>query len=64
MGSTYFKKRCLAAFGEKSGRRTKPKAFKSEEKANDWAKANGLTKFTLENLDPEGRAKIKIRIQR
>jgi|TARA_B100002003_G_C13961429_1_gene465688 hypothetical protein len=40
---------------------SKPKAFKSEESANKWAKENNITNYTLKNLRKEGeRKKIKI----
>jgi len=40
----------------------KPKAFKSEESANKWAKENNLKGYTLRNLRGEGKKK-KIKIQ-
>ena len=44
-------------------KRTKPKAFKSEESANKWAKENNIKNYTLRNLRAEGkRKKIKISI--
>jgi len=46
---------------KKQPKRTKPKAFKSEESANKWAKDNNLKKYTLRNLRAEGqKKKIKI----
>ena len=39
-----------------------PKAFKSEESANKWAKENNLKGYTLKNLRGEGKKK-KIKIQ-
>ena len=60
MGSTYFKKRCIAAFGKAKKGWTKPKAFKSEEKANLWAKEKGLKDFKVEAIGKTGK-KFKIR---
>lgn len=39
----------------------KPKAFKSEESANEWAKKNNIKNYTLRNLRAEGKKK-KIKI--
>ncbi|MBS3102778.1 hypothetical protein J4458_05030 [Candidatus Woesearchaeota archaeon] len=40
---------------------SKPKAFKSEESANSWAKKNNIKSYTLRNIRKEGeRKKIKI----
>ena len=39
-----------------------PKAFKSEESANKWAKENNMKNYTLRNLRGEGKKK-KIKIQ-
>ena len=40
---------------------SKPKAFKSEESANKWAKEHNIKDYTLRNLHAEGkRKKIKI----
>lgn len=42
---------------------SKPKAFKSEESANNWAKKNNIKNYVLRNLRKEGeRKKIKISI--
>ena len=41
-------------------KRTKPKAFKSEEKAQEWAKKNNIKDFELRNLRDKGKPKIKI----
>jgi len=40
----------------------RPKTFKSEEAANKWAEAEGLTNYSLENLKNEGNKEKKIRI--
>jgi len=40
---------------------SKPKAFKSEESANKWAKENNIKDYTLRNLRSEGKKK-KIKI--
>ncbi|MAG91960.1 hypothetical protein CMO83_04755 [Candidatus Woesearchaeota archaeon] len=41
--------------------KSRPKAFKSEESANKWAKANNIKNYTLRNLRKEGdKKKIKI----
>lgn len=46
---------------KKKPKGSKPKAFKSEESANKWAKDHNIKKYTLRNLRPEGkRKKIKI----
>ena len=48
---------------KKHFKNTKPKAFKSEEAANKWAKENGLKDYTLRNLRKEGqKKKIKISV--
>ncbi|MBL7054725.1 hypothetical protein ISS05_03120 [Candidatus Woesearchaeota archaeon] len=39
-----------------------PKAFKSEESANKWAKENNIKEYKLRNLRGEGKKK-KIKIQ-
>ncbi len=44
----------------KKAKRTKPKAFKSEEKAVEWAKKNNVRDFKLKNLREKGKPKIKI----
>ncbi len=60
MANRYFSNRL------KNNRRTKlskPKAFKSEESAHKWAKANDIKNYTLRNLRKEGeKKKIKIEI--
>ena len=45
-----------------SSKRTRPKAFKSEESAKKWAESQGLKNYSLRNLKgPESkRKKIKI----
>ena len=43
--------------------RNKPKAFKSEEKALEWAKKNSLKDFELKNLREKGKPKIKFVIK-
>lgn len=48
----------------KNGRHrlTRPKTFASEDAANAYAKANGITSFKLENLRNELSSTKKIRI--
>lgn len=65
MGSRYFTERLKDANRHIVNRRyrtSRPKTFKTEETANEWAKANGITKYTLENLKaPESKSnKIKV----
>ena len=43
-------------------RSTRPKTFKTEESATNWAKANNIEKFQLENLKSPDSATKKIRI--
>ncbi len=40
---------------------SKPKAFRTEESANKWAKENNIKDYTLKNLRAEGKKK-KIKI--
>jgi len=40
----------------------RPKTFSSEESANTWAKAQGFTSYTLENLKSEASSKKKFRV--
>ena len=39
----------------------KPKAFKSDESAHQWAKSNKIEKYSLENIGSDKKKKIKIR---
>lgn len=41
-------------------KRTSPKAFKSEEAANKWAKNNNIKDYKLRNLKEGKKKKIKI----
>jgi len=61
MGSIYYTVRRPKRL--KVRRKTaKPKAFKSKESAENWAKENGLKDYELVNLRKEGRRpKIKIK---
>jgi hypothetical protein len=65
MGSTYFSKRIMKLARHSLGgrnREPRPKTFKSEEAANKWAEAQGLKKYSLENLRNELNKVPKIRI--
>lgn len=43
-------KRRFSDLRGRGNRQTRPKTFKSEEAATAWAKANGIEKFSIENL--------------
>lgn len=60
MGSRLYKERIKIKRKKPAG--SKPKAFKSEESANKWAKEHNIKNYTLRNLRPEGKKK-KIKIQ-
>jgi hypothetical protein len=51
--------RMIAEHKEKTRRkRRRPKSFKSEEAAKNWATANKITNYSLKNLkSPESRIK-------
>ncbi|MBT7903208.1 hypothetical protein HN587_05075 [Candidatus Woesearchaeota archaeon] len=40
----------------------RPKTFKTEEAANTWAKAQGIGKYTLQNIKSPEAATKKIRV--
>jgi len=46
-------------------RKARPKTFKSEEAAHAYAKANDITKYSLENmrLDSAGDKKIRVCVE-
>ena len=64
MGSTYFSKRLYKnkRYLTSKNRAVRPKTFKSEQAANDYATKNGITSFTLENLKTPENSVMKIRI--
>lgn len=43
-------------------RKDRPKTFKTEESANEYAKKNGIKKFELKNLKNEESSTKKLRI--
>ena len=43
-------------------RKARPKTFKSEEAANAYAKANGIAKYSLENMRLDSASEKKVRI--
>jgi len=59
MGSRFYSNRIKVK--KKKPRNSKPKAFKSEESANKWARENNIKNYTLRNLREEGKKK-KIKI--
>jgi len=59
MSSRYYTKRLVSKRPKKGVKAPyKPKAFKSEASANDWAKTNGLKDFSVEQIADK---KFKIR---
>lgn len=59
MGSRLYKERIKIKRRKPKG--SKPKAFKSEESANKWAKEHNIKDYKLVNLRSEGKKK-KIKI--
>jgi len=59
MGSRLYAQRIKEKYKKPAG--AKPKAFKSEESADKWAKEHNIKDYKLVNLRPEGKKK-KIKI--
>lgn len=62
MGSIYHTVRVKKRPGKTRSAKVRPKTFKSEEAAKKWAKEQGITTFTLENLRAESATEPKIRV--
>ena len=63
MGSTLYSKRVpTREMRVMRSWKVRPKTFKSEEKAKEWAKAHKIEKYMLENLRSEASKDKKIRI--
>ncbi len=61
MGSRFWSERHDHSIGR--GRANRPKTFKSEESAKEWAEKEGLKDYKLENLRaPDSKKKPKIRV--
>ena len=62
MGSRYHTVREKKRTGRIRSSASRPKTFKNEDAAKNWAKENGISKFTLLNLKSEEATEKKIRV--
>jgi len=60
MGSRFYSKRLRVINQLKRKTRSRPKTFRTDDAANNWAKKKGIKDYTLKNLKIEGLTVKKI----